>query len=138
MSLPLALCSLHREVALLYNTTARDLGLTLQQAELLCELEDGRPSFGELARSLGCDKTNITGMVDRLDRRGLLRRETDPADRRVCRPVLTRDGHELVRSIRAAFTSVVEQRCGTLPSADLQQLIQLSESVTKVLAAGRI
>src|SRR5579883_2213240 len=87
-----ALAMLHRETNALHAAIARQLGLTTPQAELLCQLNNQAPSLGELAAMLGCDKTNITGMVDRLVRRGLVRRETNTADRRVSRVTLTAEG----------------------------------------------
>ena len=72
--------ALHRELSVLYGKVARSYGLTPQQLELLCLVHKSRPTFGELAAALGCDKTNVTGMVDRLERRELLAREPDPAD----------------------------------------------------------
>ncbi|MFI5718837.1 MarR family winged helix-turn-helix transcriptional regulator [Nocardia sp. NPDC051750] len=95
---------LYREVNAFYGAVAREFGLTAQQIALLCEVKGRRPSFGELAASLGCDKTNITGMVDRLERRGYLTREPDPADRRVSRVVLTADGIAVGEEIRAAVS----------------------------------
>ena len=49
----------------------------------------------EVAYKLGCDASNITGIVDRLEARGLLRRRTDPADRRIKHLTLTPEGVRL-------------------------------------------
>ena len=131
------LCALHREVGLLYGSTARRFDLTLQQAELLLQVDDGTRSFGELARRLGCDKSNVTGMVDRLARRGLLHRQTDAADRRISRPVLTDEGRDLVSGIRAEFAAAVGRRCAELSTADRGELARLARAVTGALAAAR-
>ncbi|GDY50068.1 hypothetical protein SVIO_006910 [Streptomyces violaceusniger] len=52
----------HREAAALYVLIGREFGLTTQQAQLLCVLTSDRPSFSELATTLGRDRTNVTGM----------------------------------------------------------------------------
>lgn len=52
-------------------------------------------SMGELADRLYCDASNITGIVDRLESRGLVDRQPDPTDRRVKRLVLTDAGRAL-------------------------------------------
>lgn len=137
MDLTAALCALHREVAVLYSSTARGFDLTLQQAELLIQLAHGSVPAGELARRLGCDKSNITGMVDRLERRGLLRREPDPTDRRVTKATLTEDGTTLAASIRAEFADAVSQRCADLAVTDQAELIRLAHTVSETLAAHR-
>src|SRR5437764_11539296 len=94
-ALATAMFGLHREIRLLHGTIARRFEVTTQQVELLCALPGREPSFGELAGLLGCDKTNVTGMVDRLARKGYLSREPCPADRRVIRVVLTDEGKAL-------------------------------------------
>ncbi len=68
-----------------------------QQAKAFHELR--RPlSMGELADRLFCDASNVTGIVDRLESRGLVERQPDPDDRRVRRLVLTADGQALWRA----------------------------------------
>ena len=71
-----------------------EFDLSPQQAKAFVEL--GRPlSMGELADRLFCDASNVTGIVDRLESRGLVERQADPDDRRVRRLVLTDAGREL-------------------------------------------
>ncbi|NYI86756.1 DNA-binding MarR family transcriptional regulator [Amycolatopsis endophytica] len=108
-----AVATLHREAAVLYAGIAREFELTSQQTQILCALSQ-RPSLGELATILGCDKTNVTGMVDRLEKRGLLAREPDEKDRRVSRVVLTEAGEELRERIRTRFAECVAERFGAL------------------------
>ncbi|HVZ48981.1 MAG TPA: MarR family winged helix-turn-helix transcriptional regulator [Gemmatimonadaceae bacterium] len=58
--------------------------LTPAQAQLLISLDAGRPApMSELAGALGCDASNVTGLVDRLEARQLIERRADPGDRRV-------------------------------------------------------
>src|SRR5262245_32090841 len=58
--------------------------VTPAQAHLLQELEPDRPvPMNELAGALGCDASNVTGLVDKLETRGLIERQTVRKDRRV-------------------------------------------------------
>ncbi len=107
-----ALGGLYREVNAFYGAIAREFGLTAQQIALLCLVQNQRPTFGELAAALGCDKTNITGMVDRLERRGYLARQPDPADRRVSRVAPTAAGVAIGEEIHAAIAG---RLAATLP-----------------------
>ena len=60
------------------------LGLSPMQAYVLRLLEPGRPvAMRHLARALSCDASNVTGIVDRLEARGLVERRSAPHDRRV-------------------------------------------------------
>ncbi|MBF6329884.1 MarR family winged helix-turn-helix transcriptional regulator [Nocardia transvalensis] len=132
--LAVAFRGLNREVNALYHLIARRFGLTMQQAELLCLVSGRPPSFGELASALGCDKTNVTGLVDRLERRGFLSRETDPADRRVSRIVITEQGQKMRHDIRAAFEHELSTR---LPATDRAQLVALAHAAAAALADSR-
>jgi DNA-binding MarR family transcriptional regulator len=120
-----ALSLLYRETGALYGAVARRFALTSQQTQLLCSLSHDQPSFGELAALLGCDKTNVTGMVDRLERRGLLVRETDPRDRRVSHVVLTGEGEALRDKLRAEFAKGIAARYAELSKEDRKHLIDL-------------
>lgn len=134
-----ALGALHREMGAVYAEVSRDFGLTAQQTDLLCQLNEDAPapSFGDLARALGCDKSNITGLVDRLARRGLVRREPDPRDRRVSRVSVTAEGVELGEQMRAAIAALLAQRCGELSGADRGQLVALSRWALVALGKAR-
>src|SRR5690349_6975207 len=73
---------------------ATGLELHPAQAGALLQLEDARPMH-ELAAELGCDSSNVTGLVDRLEARGLVARAASPADRRVRQIVLTAAGRKM-------------------------------------------
>ncbi|WP_191245027.1 MarR family winged helix-turn-helix transcriptional regulator [Amycolatopsis deserti] len=121
-----AVAALHREAAVLYAGIAREFDLTSQQTQLLCALSR-RPSFGDLAALLGCDKTNVTGMVDRLGKRGLLAREPDEKDRRISRVVLTPAGEELRAQIRRRFADLVGERFAALTAEERARYASLVE-----------
>ncbi len=53
-----------------------------------------------LASILTCDASNMTGIVDRLEKRGLVQREPSPTDRRVKNVVLTAEGERVIDVIR--------------------------------------
>lgn len=79
---------------------AADLGLTPQQAMLLRRLGQPR-TMGDIAEALACDRSNVTGLVDRLAARGLLERVPDPTDRRTRHLVLTAEGQALRVQLQA-------------------------------------
>ncbi|WP_240323345.1 MarR family winged helix-turn-helix transcriptional regulator [Amycolatopsis ruanii] len=113
---------------MLYAGIAREFDLTSQQTQVLCALSR-RPSFGELAALLGCDKTNVTGMVDRLGKRGLLAREPDEKDRRISRIVLTAAGEELRERIRRRFAEPLAERFAALSDEERAGYASLVEAL---------
>ena len=63
---------------------AAELQLSPAQCHVLHLIEPGRPiPMGQLAETLACDASNVTGLVDRLESRGLVRRRPSAEDRRV-------------------------------------------------------
>ncbi len=92
----------------LYAETSRPLGLTPQQAHLICVLLDGPLGMTELSRIMSIERSSLTSMVDRLERRSLVARSADPSDRRACHIALTDDGRTLANQAHNAYTTRVE------------------------------
>jgi DNA-binding MarR family transcriptional regulator len=73
---------------------ASELDLHPAQAGALLQLASPMP-MNEIAALLGCDNSNVTGLIDRLEARGLVTRQPSPHDRRVKHVVLTAGGQRL-------------------------------------------
>ena len=71
-----------------------ELELSPPQAIVMRFLDEPRP-MGELATMMRCDNSNMTGIVDRLEERGLVERTAAERDRRVKLIALTDRGREL-------------------------------------------
>lgn len=82
------------------GAVAAEHGLTPAQARAVVTLAEPAP-MRQLATLLSCDKSNVTGIVDELERRGLVARQVDPRDRRIKQLVLTDTGRKLRRALRA-------------------------------------
>ena len=75
------------------------------QCHVLHLIEPGRPlPMGRLAGTLGCDASNVTGLVDRLEARGLVERRPAAADRRVKVIQLTPAGARLRAQLLKGIT----------------------------------
>jgi DNA-binding MarR family transcriptional regulator len=98
--------------------------LSLVQVRLLGILRDREPGMLEVATFLNLDKSSVTGLVDRAERRGLVRRASTPDDGRAVRVTLTERGRELTQK----FVKQVERELSALVSG-------LSEADRKRLAA---
>ena len=106
---------------------AAELQLSPAQCHLLHLIEPGRPiPMGQLAETLACDASNVTGLVDRLESRGLVRRCPSAADRRVKVLDLTPKGSRL----RALFLDRM-----TVPPANLGRLsVREQRTLVRILA----
>ncbi|MTE18926.1 MarR family transcriptional regulator [Streptomyces sp. TRM43335] len=89
----------HRE----YDEAAGRHSLTGSQARLIALLHHRPLPMREIARRLKCEPSNITGIVDRLESRGLVERRPDPADRRVKLAALTERGLDTAERLRGSL-----------------------------------
>src|SRR5581483_4741797 len=65
-------------------TVAGEFELSPAQCHVLHLIEPDQPvAMGKIAQSLACDASNVTGLVDRLESRGLVRRQPSAEDRRI-------------------------------------------------------
>ena len=80
---------------------ASEFELAPAQLGALKALDPDEPvPMRELALALACDNSNVTGIVDRLEARGLVERRADPNDRRVKMLVVTPEGAALRRRVK--------------------------------------
>src|ERR1700730_15004896 len=85
---------------------AAELQLSPAQCHVLHLIEPERPiPMGQLSETLACDASNVTGLVDRLESRGLVRRRPSAGDRRVKVLVLTPTGYRLRRLLLDRMTA---------------------------------
>ena len=73
---------LHRWAATAVQANRTDQDPSLRQLAVLFALRDGVSSPVLIARRLRVNRAVVTGLLDRMEQRGLLRREADPEDRR--------------------------------------------------------
>lgn len=89
---------------------------------LLADRPEGYTQI-ELSRSLIMHRSNVTGLVDRLEARGLARRRDCAQDRRAYLVVLTHAGRALVQDIRPHYYRTAEQVWGELTRNRTKELV---------------
>ncbi|GAA0641288.1 MarR family transcriptional regulator [Streptomyces thermospinosisporus] len=95
-----------------YESAAAGHALTGAQARLLSLLSLEPLPMRRLAQRLKCEPSNVTGIVDRLEARGLVERRPDPADRRVKLAVATEEGRRVARSLQDSLRFAREPLAG--------------------------
>ncbi|MCZ0205197.1 MarR family winged helix-turn-helix transcriptional regulator [Streptomyces achromogenes] len=95
-----------------YEEAAGEHTLTGPQARLLSLLSLEPLPMRKLAQKLKCEPSNVTGIVDRLESRGLVERRPDPADRRVKVAAATEQGREVARDLREGLQFAREPLAG--------------------------
>jgi DNA-binding MarR family transcriptional regulator len=109
----------------LLERRAGERGISIIQTRLLGVLRDRTPTMNELATLLDVDKSSATGLVDRAQRRGLVRRIASSVDRRVVLVELTDAGQALVGEVVVAFEADVTTLLERLPASDRSSLTRL-------------
>ncbi|MEU1043193.1 MarR family winged helix-turn-helix transcriptional regulator [Streptomyces sp. NPDC005551] len=95
-----------------YEEAAAEHALTGAQARLLGLLTLEPLPMRRLAQRLRCEPSNVTGIVDRLEARGLVERRPDPADRRVKLAAPTEEGRRVARGLRDSLDFAREPLAG--------------------------
>lgn len=104
---------------------AQEHDLSIIQTRLLGVLRDRTPTMNELARFLGLDKSSVTGLVDRAERRGLVARVPSATDRRAVLVSLTDEGRSFVSQAAAAFEADVSALLSRLPPRERETLSRI-------------
>lgn len=112
-----------------YEDAASAHSLTGAQAKVLGLLRRGPLPMRQIANTMSCEPSNITGIVDRLEARGFVNRQANPQDRRVKLVAITSDGENASTEMRASLTFAREP----LAALDPDQRAQLRDLLRRVL-----
>jgi DNA-binding MarR family transcriptional regulator len=116
-----------------------DVEISYQQLNVLYLVRTNNASMAEMARMLGVAPTVITGLVDRLESRGLIRREAHPSDRRRIQLVLTERGTDISVQVENAIASRIQQQVDLLDDTakiHLREGLEILEQLTIDLDRG--
>lgn len=114
--------------------TCHDLSVT--QAHALEVLGDNGPlSMNELAGRLFLDKSTTSRVIDSLERKGLARRDTNPADRRALRLSATAGGRQLLDTIRSGILAEEKRLLAEFEPAVRREMTRLIGRLARAAAA---
>jgi DNA-binding MarR family transcriptional regulator len=112
-------------------------GLTQAQFDILMLLRyqtaDGSADQTTLGKMLVVNRSNVTGLVDRMERDGLVTRIGDVADRRVKRVRMTPAGARVLEKAEQAYAARTREVVAGLTPANLAQLCRSLEAVRTAL-----
>jgi MarR family transcriptional regulator, organic hydroperoxide resistance regulator len=135
----LAFLQIHHSTDLIIKSVERDLAahdLSVARYAIM-RLLSGKESVtvGWIAEKHFSRLSNITSMIDRLVRDGMVARLSDSSDRRIVRVKLTPAGEKLVRSTRGPHREFLARTMSPLPPAELRTLIVLLSRLSEPLEA---
>jgi DNA-binding MarR family transcriptional regulator len=103
--------------------------LSISQLRLLGIVRDREPGMMELADHLGLDKSSVTGLIDRAERRSLVQRTRGAGDGRAVRVSITADGLELVAVAGIAIEQEIASLADVLTARQQAQLAGLASAI---------
>jgi DNA-binding MarR family transcriptional regulator len=130
-----AIAAMVRRFSLSERADVSCCGMTVAQAATLGALrEEGPMRSGALGSRLGIRPSTLTRNLERLEDRGLIRRETDPEDARASRVRLTPRGRGAAKRVEAQEVRFAEAILGRLPAGRRDEVL---EGVHLLLSAVR-
>ena len=109
----------------------RDMSLTSMSTLATLEMTGPR-RITDLAASEGVTQPSMTALVTALERLGLVKRRSDPSDRRVALVTLTPDGTDYIRAKREAGGDVFAQLIDSLPAEEAEALFAATTAITHI------
>lgn len=137
-----ALLSLVRTSSLMQKLSDRffsRFGLTDVQFNILMILKEHAAqglSQQELSEHLIVTKSNVVGLIDRLERSGYVKRMSHPSDRRFNQIVLTPKGTKLEQRIEESYFTEVDKMMNTLSASQKQVVIQAMEKIRQYIVSN--
>jgi len=113
-----------------YESAAAAQGLTTVQAKVLAALGEPLPMH-RIAEKLNSERSNVTGIIDRLEARGLVERRPGERDRRIKNIVATPDGAELARNFQRSLGFAAEP----LAALDPEDRVRLRDLLKRMVGA---
>lgn len=118
-----------RRLAAVYHLTSPQLVCLRHLAH------HGVTTPGNLARQVALSQATVTGILDRLERRGLVYRERDRVDRRKVNIVLTDEGRELVENAPMPLQQAFAERLASLPDRQQEKIASVLASIVEMMEA---
>jgi DNA-binding MarR family transcriptional regulator len=113
-----------------------DLGVSMSHMHVLWMLEqEGPATMSRVATSLGVSLSNVTGIVDRMEERELVRRSRDDSDRRVVLVEITPGGRRAIEELALLRREHMERVLRHLDGHQLENLRRTIEDLRAAYAA---
>ncbi len=119
----------------------RKYGITDAQFNVLIQLQYGKGeglSQIDLVKRLVVNKSDMTGIIDRLEKAGLVMRENHPKDRRVNMIKITRKGRETVNRIEPGYFTGVKKIMSGLSQKNMDTVLKSMEKIRENIRQGKL
>ena len=113
--------------------------ITGPQLVSLLSVEEHEPvTPSTIARDVHLSPSTVIGILDRLEAKGLVRRQRDLRDRRLVRVSLTDQGKELAGNAPSPLQDRLAEAMGELPEAEQATIAESLDRIVEMMEAGHI
>ncbi len=109
--------------------------LSFRQLSALTAIEDETTTLGDVARYLRVTPAVVTGLIDRLERRGYVRRLSGSGDRRRVNVSLTEEGQAARTYVETHLIGEVARRLSIFGQSDMRELERVIAMLTRLIGA---
>jgi len=121
-----------------FNRRLESMDLTYVDFLVLMNLKDSQRSMVSLAKEILMTQAGITAAVDRLEEKGLVKRERDSQDRRVINVKITQEGLKVLNSALQIYTEMAEDILRDVKENDKAKLAELLDLLLYKMAEKKI
>jgi DNA-binding MarR family transcriptional regulator len=124
---------LWHKISRMYNQKANTYGYTMSIGFILLNIDkEGTPST-QLGPKMGMEPTSLSRTLKTMEEKGLIRRESDEADKRKVLIFLTQDGIDKRRIAKQVVLDVNERLLASIPKGKLNTFYQVAEKLDATL-----
>lgn len=117
------------------DAITRKFDMPFSHIQIMCMLQGGSMSIGEISRNLGIAKPNITPLLDNLHERGLVERVRSEKDRRVVNVALLPQGREMANRLHQTIAAQVSAWPECISQAEAKRL---NNALACLISMGRL
>lgn len=111
------------------NRIGAEYDVSIIQIRLFGILRDRELTMLQLAQYLGLDKSSITGLINRAERRGLVERSNSPHDGRVINVKVTAEGQKIIQVVSSKIARQIQAITDTLNDEESSQFTALASKM---------
>jgi DNA-binding MarR family transcriptional regulator len=123
----------------LFVASHEQLELTQAEAHILAYLHPRSTArINDIHEAFGHRRSTLTSVLDRLEKRGLIERTSDPDDRRSVVIALTPSGSAVSKHVFAALTSLESAALAQFSKSDVTAFVRILDELTRQVAAATV
>ncbi|HVZ67660.1 MAG TPA: MarR family winged helix-turn-helix transcriptional regulator [Patescibacteria group bacterium] len=120
------------------ETREERIATVLQFSALNLVKDQHETAISDISKSLQLSKSSATQLIERLVKLGLVKRISDPEDRRIIRLEITKNGDAELHKLRLKLINKMKRVFSKIPAKDIRELIRIHTNLIETLKTEHI